>query len=269
MLEIRIKDGKKGLLKLPNKVDEILFRQHCSFQSEWKKYNDWLDPEPPEDVERGTPDHEQWLTKQLPDGIDFELQNLRHIINIMSEYSEQKELLRYVPPGQIRRFLMGMVKVKRFDDIDMETTSASITQLYIHTLNLLNSYQPKVEPGHDLSFTHKGHNYIIPNLYIDAITGQQKFDEISTGEAVEALEVVRAWENNMPNDKDGGIYYTSMLKIIAVLARRIEEDGQPEPFPTSQAFVDRLITDRVIEFQDIPYTVGRDIEAFFLRGTSL
>lgn len=115
----------------------------------------------------------------------------------------------------------------------------------------------------DYWFNYNGKKYVLPSMYRDAITNQEKFESVATAQAVEALT---KWEIYQRNFKAGlvdtGFTFSIILLIIATFA---QADG--DQFPDTDPEIDRYISDRVVYFKNVDMQVGLDVLAFFFVGT--
>lgn len=258
MYKITLKDDESGrpLLEfdMPEIPEEILFRDFCGWNAAFQAHNDWLieitnDEETPFD----------------PNEMGFRVKYLRSISHILSEYLGGKPLID-VPVGNINQHLLTMFGGEM--EVDIEAADKTLTALYTKIWAVIMDFKPTPPSGEDCYFVHEQVKYKIPGYYMDAFTKKKVFDKIPLGQSVEAMEVVRAWENNIPKDIDGSIYYSSMLKMIAIFARKVikSKPEKLEPFPVEEDEVAEFIQKRWLDFEDISMTTARNIEAFFLRG---
>lgn len=264
MYSIQLKgiDGKViEELNFPEAPEEVTLQQYAGFNAAFKKMAEW--EEALEVDERVTK-----INGKEVISTKYQLELIRHIFNCVYEFTGSKHIDK-LSVGSFNRYFKKLMGAKKIEEIDLNTSEENLLTIYTNCLRVIKGYKPKIRKGEDAYFEHKGKRFKIPSFYVDAVTKQDRFDTIPTGKAVEVLEAVRAWENNKEFDESGGIYYTTVLKLIAVFSRKIVKKNpeELEAFPTSTQGIEKFINDRVIFFKDIDMCTALDIEFFFSGGT--
>lgn len=246
MYQVRLKAGNKEVanLEFPETPEEIKLSRYIDFDIAFQKKQAW----------------ESEQDDKILD-MKYRLGYTRHVLDILSEFTGCKDI-DMVKTGSYEKHLLKLLGIKKIADLDIDTTEETLYTLFANVWRVISSYKPSNHIG-DYEFEYKGEKYRIPTIYRDAITKKEVFEDIPAGPAIEAMEVIRAWEDNINNDKTGSIRFTSVLKIVAIFSRK---DG--ESFPTSQEGVERFISDRVVHFGDIDMKTALDIETFFFGITS-
>ena len=139
-----------------------------------------------------------------------------------------------------------------------EDVEASLFTVFNLAAVCMSRYKETVYTG-DCWFNYKGEKYYIPAAYVNEMTKEVRYADVTAAQAIEALEAWRLFETVQKSDTDGGYWFKTILNIIACMAR-IEK--APE-FPSSQTEIDRYLSDRIQHFKDIDMQAGLDVYNFF------
>lgn len=150
---------------------------------------------------------------------------------------------------------------------EVENLDDTLRSLYGYISNLITSFEPALRTELDHKFTYQGQEYLIPIMRtVPLITGVV-LPDLSVGEAVESLEVLRTLDlvTKENGDPEGSERFTAYLKLLAILARK-----EGEKLPVKDAERERFIRERLIHFQGIDAKTALDIDFFFknLLGNS-
>ena len=171
-----------------------------------------------------------------------------------------------LPKGNVNEHFLSLLKatMDKYDNTKLEET---LVGLYEHAFHAIATTKPTLKRNAEgYIFEHKGVQYVVPTIQIDAITGKDINPELSTGRAIEILERSRIAQQYMNSlDKDdiqrAAVEYEQDITILSLLAHK-----EGEVFPASQTGIDRWLSDRKKELSDISMVVGRDL-CFFLRNS--
>lgn len=194
---------------------------------------------------------------------DFsKLEYFKMLQDCLFSFWKGKKEIDDVPLGSFEDHLLIMYGIDKIEDFDFVKSEKTLFTFFANIYKVIYRYQPKQYVDEDFSFEYKGEVYFIPRIYRDAISGTLRYEEIACGRAVEALEVVRLYEEAKKHDDDGSLNLTSTLKLIAITA--LKED---EEFPANEQQIERFVNDRLLHFQDIDLETALDVKDFFFNTT--
>lgn len=211
-------DGKETELDIPMFCEDITYDQFEDFQANERKYKKELNDDEPDDAQV------QW--------------HLRHAVNqiIKGDLSAFPFMILTDDP---KRMLKN--HTYQFSMLDPEL---SIHRLYIHLVNLMNSYENHVQPKQYViewyDIDEKGNEvpckyYMDPTRSIDLLIGDTNTHtnpitskRYTSGEVLEILEFQRSFSKkiNATQDTDGNLSYNLGLSEMAILLRK---DGYKLP----------------------------------------
>lgn len=142
--------------------------------------------------------------------------------------------------------------------MSIENKEVTMTGLFNAIAMTLSRYK-KNDLDSDYWFDYKGVRYKLPSMYRDAITRQERFAGVSTGQAVEVLDKWGIYQDNLEKGViDPNYTFSVILLIIATFA---QADG--DVFPDNDTDIEKFISDRVIHFKDVDMQVALDVFNFF------
>ncbi len=144
------------------------------------------------------------------------------------------------------------------DNADTAPAAAAIEALFAHAVNICSGFRPNT--CHPFTIEHNGDTYHISTVL--TATNANPTLNLTTAEAVEALELLRAVNQQLPNDADGSYIYSYYVTLCALLLRK---DG--ETLPTSQLHFDAFVNERKRTFANINAQSALEVD-FFLMSTS-
>lgn len=140
----------------------------------------------------------------------------------------------------------------------------SIIALFSKIIHSLYSYEPKYIE----SFEFKGQRFVFPKTITDQLGRDWVGQELSTGEAIEALQA-----SHILNSKDEhGQYvlndrkYHTDIALLASLARKVNEDGTIEKVPIETGEARVFFEKRTKFFEDAPMDIALDMGFFLSSG---
>jgi hypothetical protein len=146
---------------------------------------------------------------------------------------------------------------------DVESEADSLFALYSMINQIIASYEPKETEF----FIHKGKRFKMPDKFIDNYERTMYAPNISTIEAIEALQIEHVFS---AKSKEGEFfykdrYYHTDLGVMAAICREVNEAGEViEQLPLDMHQRNKFIQNRMKFFEDISMSVGRDVD-FFLQ----
>ena len=238
-----VEDGKEVMrsskreLSFPQSADEITMRQWTDFQLRKNDAPDWF-----KEMERSGKEKREEMMKGWDEETWSEF--FYTIADLMTCVVDAKtsEILRMFPP--------------------IADGKSALATLYLDLDRTINGYQP-VERQ---TFEWKGHTYIWPQKLVDNMGHQWWGQELTTAEAIEALQIEHVYS---AKDKNGEYVladrkYHVDVALLAVLSHRILRDGVIEQVPLEYNARRRFVERRIEEFSMAPMSVCQDM-AFFLR----
>ncbi len=138
--------------------------------------------------------------------------------------------------------------------------SHTIEALYIYAINIATNYTPNGALLKSEAFVWNSNTYMLPKSTIDAITAEAiPTSAITTAQAIEALEVSRILSEFDDNDPDGNYLYNYYLTLCALFLRK-----KDEALPLNASDLEAFISERKIEFKDIPAYVALELDFFLM-----
>jgi hypothetical protein len=113
-------------------------------------------------------------------------------------------------------------------------------------------------------FEHKDIRFVLPKDLVDNWGNVMPWANISGIEAIEALELERAFTES----KDQAVRDARELGVIACISRAVK-DGKIEQMPLDMIERRNLINKRIEFFADLPYTDAKRIMFFFASSKGL
>lgn len=224
-------------LSFPQSADEITMRQWTDFQLRKNDAPDWF-----REMERSNKEKREAMMKEWDEERWGEF--FYTIADVMSCVVDAKtaDILKMFPP--------------------IADGKSALATLYLDLDNTINGYQP-VERQ---TFEWKGHTYIWPQKLVDNMGHQWWGQELTTAEAIEALQIEHVYS---AKDKNGEYIladrkYHVDVALLAVLSHRVLKDGAIEQVPLEYNARRKFVEKRIEEFSKAPMSVCQDM-AFFLR----
>ena len=250
IVTLKLSTGKSLDIPFAQTPDEILLSQSIDFSKAVEQFEDWQKEQFKEDVDVLS--------------IGYMQGYLKRAINAIKEFTGSDEVTR-LETGKFYDHLIEIIN-ENPKKLDKDSWDDTLFKLYANTFRIINEYKPKLPTKNNHEFTVDNKTFVIPYTYVSALTGKVMFESRPAGQMMEALEVMRVYNNNAKNDPQGSIRFTSILKLISILARE-KVNGEIETFPTKEQEIEDMIAKRVKFFAPrIKMTHALDIEAFFLRG---
>lgn len=188
--------------------------------------------------------------EEMPDYGTKLSEYFQHIASLVACFCDKPELLRSL------LFLIN----------DSPQQEWSILALYSRIVHSIYTYEAKLSE----SFEFKGKTFVFPKTVIDTFGREWYGAELTTGEAIEALQANHVLNavNEFGEYALGDRKYHTDIALLATLARKVEADGTIEVPPIS-ALESRAFYDaRIKFFSDAPMTIALDM-AFFLKSSKL
>jgi hypothetical protein len=141
------------------------------------------------------------------------------------------------------------------------TSDNSILALYFTILSAVVNYQPVYRE----TFTFKGYTFLFPKKTADTMQRMWFGDELTAGEALEALQCAHILNQKDENGNyvlDDRKYHTDVA-LLATLARKINPDGLVEKVPVETLAMRQFYENRIEFFKDAPMSVALDMSFFF------
>lgn len=227
MLSIELKNTKGehiGFLDFPERPDEVRLEQYIDFQAAYKKYDSFLKSFS-SDI----------LTKK------DEIQAMKLRLDCVSAFTGRD--LSFLPIG--------------YTGEAFNSSNTSIMQLFAAIWQTMSQYKQR-ENFENFSFEYDGKTWTIPASYRDAITNQERFAQVATAQAVEALEAWRVYESVSKEDATGGYYFKTVLNIIACFAKT-----ESDVFPDTDDGIAQFVNDRIVYFKGVDMQTALDVVNFF------
>ena len=247
---LKTSKGESLSFDFPQKPEEVLLSQCIDFTKAIEQFEDWQ--------------KEQEEKKVDVTGVEYMCGYLKRALNAIKAFTGSSKVSEF-KTGKFYDHLVNLLN----DDVDLldkESWEDTVTTLYANTFRVIGLYKPVLPTKGNCEFKVGNKIFVIPTTYRDALTGKIIFESIPTGQAIEALEVMRVYNNNIDNDSNGSIRFTSILKLVAILSRR-KNKGVIEQFPTTEDGVRKLIDERIRYFSPrLNMVDALRIENFFLHG---
>lgn len=239
MLQLTIKKGGKSIqVDFPEFPHEISLSAFIDYEKAYSALTDW----------RTENENENFASFAYRAG------ELKHVVACINALIGQDIS---DTPIEGFKFTEKEGEVKVSDDVE-----ASLFTVFNLAAVCMSKYKETIYTG-DYWFNYKGEKYFIPAAYVNEMTKEVRYADVTAAQAIEALEAWRLFETVQKSDTDGGYWFKTILNIIACMARTEEA---PE-FPSGQTEIDRYLSDRIQYFKDIDMQAGLDVYNFFF-GTS-
>lgn len=135
----------------------------------------------------------------------------------------------------------------------------SVVRLYVHLVNLIQSFTPEEIPSSVYDFNHAGDSFKIKSAPAARILSGRS---LTVGESIELLEYQRRANNSIKQGNDiGNIEFNLGLTEFAILVRK-----ENEPLPSGRRQLDKFISDRKQLFKSLPLSEVLSIRFFFIRA---
>lgn len=143
---------------------------------------------------------------------------------------------------------------------------AGLLAMYGTIMKPILNYEPKARK----SFVYRGLKFVFPKSLIDNMGNKTLGAEITTIEAIEALQAEHVYSQK---DESGQFImkdrkYHTDLALLTAIARRVEENGKIEKMPLDFIKRRRFFNSRMKFFEDVPFTIALDM-AFFLTNSKM
>lgn len=238
---IEVKKSKRKEFRFPSKADEITMKKWMDFQLRKLDAPDFF-----KDFERLKPDEREAQMMTWDEEIWAEFfYTVADLISCVVD-DNAVDLMRAMPA--------------------LHDGRTSLMALYIELANIINGY----EPVERQTFEWKGKTYIWPQRLVDQMGHAWYGQDLTTAEAIEALQVEHVY--NAKNEKGEYILadrkYHVDVALVAVLSRRVSDDGTVENVPLEYNARRKHLEKRIEEFKDAPMSVCLDM-AFFLKSSKI
>ena len=139
-------------------------------------------------------------------------------------------------------------------DVDLESLEMTLMHIYNYLSNIIDNYTPEIVDN----FMYKNESIRVPKKLATLVSGIDIFEPISTRTAIEILQIRKALSDNVK--PSANIRYTSVIKTIALLTRRVDEVT-----PLDDAEFNRHIDNKMRFFADINTKDAMDVSFFLIR----
>lgn len=157
-------------------------------------------------------------------------------------------------------FMNEKLVIKITDEQEINEALTNINILFQHLSSVIATYKPKLKTPEDFIFNYKGQAYALP-LYL---VNDELYDQpITVAQSIESLEVKRLTARHI-NTNWKNAYYTELVSLIAIFARKVDSDGDYESFPEEQNQIDDFIEKRKKLFLDIDMVNAFDCSFFLI-----
>ena len=144
------------------------------------------------------------------------------------------------------------------------TAQDGIGALFGLLIQAVTDYKPQARE----QFKHKGDIYKLPIRVLDAVGNVHHAPDVTTIEAVEALQIEHVYSAKDDNKqfviKDRR-YHTD-LGIAACICRKVLEDGTLERMPLDMNKRRFWVKKKMKDLEDLPMSVGLDISFFLINS---
>lgn len=199
---------------------------------------------------------EEWLKDQQTVDMEYQLEYVRFLMRMIYAFTES-DLIEQVEVGNFNDHVLRVSGAPKLVQVDLAETGTNLFALYEKIFHALYSFKPKPLHVGDLEFQWKGKDFVIKGLYKDALTGTLKFKGLPTGQAVEALQVIKAY-NSQDKDPDNSKRFSYLLQLLSIVA--LEKD---EKFPTEDEKIIEWVNSRIEFFLDVTMDIALMVEDFF------
>ena len=234
MLQLTIKQGGKSeTLDFPESAHEVTLNAFIDYErataalTQWRKVND----------DANFNDHARYRSQEL-----------RLVIACIAAFLGK----------DVSETPFGGFRFSKKTEVAEDVETTVFTVLNLCTL-AINSYQYRDYTDH-YWFTYKGKKYVLPRHYVDGITHQSRFGDLTCAQVVESYEAVRLFQTVQAQDTDGGYLFKTILNLIACLA---QEDGFSTKFPTSESEIQAFVSEQILYFSEIDMQTALDVYNFF------
>lgn len=228
-------DGKWVSLDFPEHPHEITLSRFIDYEKAMRALNDW----------RTANENENFASFKYRAG------ELKHVVACIAAFTGQ----------DVSKAPMNKFRFSAKEGVP-DQVEADIFTVFNLAAVCISKYKETEYIG-DYWFRYKDKEYYLPFCYVNEMTKQPRYEDITTAQAIEAMEAWRLFETVQKDDVDGGYWFKTILNIIACMARTKEE---PE-FPTGETEIQRYLSERIQHFKDIDMQSALDVYNFFF-GTS-
>ena len=247
-VSLKTTDGKSVIdIDFPEHPSEVKLKQFIEFEVAYESLNKWLD----------SLDETDWRK------VEVQLNYIKKIIEIISEFTGHEIIDKGLTIGDFEKHLGEMMYLKEGEQLDLDLIESSLFSLYTNIWRVFKKNKPRHRTEKDFVFEYKGKRWKMPLMLVDIISQKKIPQDLTTAELVEAAEVVRLWDMHKKNDIQGSVRFTSILKLVAILARNVKGDT----FPSTDSEIEKYISERTFHFQNIDMETALDIQYFFLSST--
>lgn len=188
----------------------------------------------------------------LSQAVDMEVYTMKHAtenLDLQGNITYMLGLLQpFDPEGTLLQNLdLGTLKTQEA----LEATEDNLMWIYTKVVSVLNSFKAELKEVEYKNYKWNSH-------VRDGIVNRILIPNLKVWQAVEVLEANRLYLVNAEHDNSENFRYTYLLKMAAVLA------VNGEKLPDSEAECMQIMTNRMIELQDMSMDVAYNIENFFL-----
>ena len=139
------------------------------------------------------------------------------------------------------------------NELNVELTLEVTSQLRNAIWAAISTYKPEFTELH--TFTHNNEKYTCKRRWANIVTQQIEYDQLTTLEGIEALEVLRILDTKEgKDDPTGGKRQMSYKRLLAILCRK-----EGEQLPTNKSKLERFLAQRIVEFKDISYPTAMNV----------
>ena len=227
--------------RFPQSADEITMRQWMDFQLRKNETPEWFSQLERDDQVKREETMKSWDEERWGEFFYTIADLLTCVVD-----STAADILKGFPP--------------------LADGKTALATLYIQLNTIINGYQPKERN----TFEWKGNTYVWPQKVVDNMGHQWWGQELTTAEAIEALQIEHVYS---AKDKNGEYIladrkYHVDVALLAVLSHKVLKEGNIEQVPLEYNARRKFVERRIEEFSKAPMSVCLDM-AFFLKTSKI
>lgn len=251
-------DGNEVMVTIP-KLEDVSLAMGLTFRVYQQNIQDWLTQEVKDDT--------------INDNIEVYIQLMAKAVSAFTNTDlaaifrlDYSGLLNDEGLFDVNVLARRQIKAKEIG-VDMDAVDHILTNLYDRIEDLLQ-VELMDELTKEYQFHHKGVNYTVPGIIKSHVIGTKTVTKVNFGQAMDSKNIVKYLraldKGQLFSDKEiedkKNLLFTNYLRVIAIVAKK-EDQEYPEGIVEAEDYV----SNQMIEFQDLPWTIAQDC-IFFLGG---